>query len=340
MSAPPLKPAAVFHSDEERNSKVDPAHSPLVSVVMPVYNGARTLIEAVDSVLAQTHSYLELIICNDASTDETPGILSKITDPRVRIIHNETNLGAGPARDRAIQKTRGVWIAVIDADDTWDVVRLSALMQHADVSENIIIFDDILECHDTASGMVPWRVLRGNHAFGGNGVDAVSVPVADFIASSRLLIKPLMPSRLIQQRIVHSRRRFAEDTEFFLQLMATGTGLRYVPRALYNYRITPDSATAGTDRNTLMREVLENAAARFEHVVDIQNALRRKIDMVARDETYMPFVWALKQKQLRKAIQLACRSPWLIPEFFRRSTQSLAYNIHRVRYGGRSRGIR
>jgi succinoglycan biosynthesis protein ExoO len=296
--------------------------------------------EAVDSVLAQTYSNLELIICNDASSDETPDILSKISDPRVRIVHNETNLGEGPARDRAIQHAKGAWIAVIDADDTWDNDRLSVLLRHANVSENILVFDDILECHDTAAGMIPWRVLRGKHAFGGNGVDAVSVPVPDFITSDRLLIKPIMPSRLIQQRIAHSKRRFAEDTEFFLRLIGTGTRLRYIPRALYKYRITPGSATASTDRNTSMREVLENAVAQFEHATDVQDALRRKIDLIAREESYMPFVWALKKKQLHKAFRLACQYPWIIPEFFRRSARSLAYNMHRVRYGGRSRGIR
>ena len=75
--------------------------SPTVSVVMPVFNGARTLRESVDSVLAQTFRDFELIICNDASTDNTGIILEKFVDERVRVIHNESNLGEGAARDRA-----------------------------------------------------------------------------------------------------------------------------------------------------------------------------------------------------------------------------------------------
>ena len=75
---------------------------PSVSVVMPVYNGTRTLGESVNSVLSQTHRDFELIICNDASTDGTGIILENIRDERVRVIHNESNLGEGLARDRAI----------------------------------------------------------------------------------------------------------------------------------------------------------------------------------------------------------------------------------------------
>jgi succinoglycan biosynthesis protein ExoO len=307
---------------------------------MPAYNAARTLPEAIDSVLAQTYSNLELIVCNDASTDGTSDILSKMTDPRVRVIQNPTNLGAGPARDRAIQQARGAWIAVIDADDSWDAGRLSVMLQNADVSENIIIFDDILECHDTGSGMVPWRVLRGKRAFGGNGLDPVSVPVPVFITSERLLIKPLIPSRLIQQRLLHAPRRFGEDTEFFLRLMAVSTRLRYVPRAMYHYRITPGSASGNTERLILMREVLENALPQFGNDAEAQDALRRKIDAIRREEAYMPFVWALRKKHIHQAIRLGSRSPWIIPEFLRRSARSLIYNLHRLWHGGRSRGIR
>ena len=144
--------------------------SPAVSVVMPVYNGARTLRESVDSVLAQTFRDFELIICNDASTDNTGIILEKIVDERVRVIHNESNLGEGSARDRAIESASGVWLAFIDADDAWAPERLETLLNQTDASPNKMMFDDILECHDTAHGMVPWNVLRGKYAFGGNGI--------------------------------------------------------------------------------------------------------------------------------------------------------------------------
>jgi succinoglycan biosynthesis protein ExoO len=313
---------------------------PLVSVVMPAFNAAATLIDAVNSVLSQSMGDLELIICNDASTDDTRRILSTITDGRVKIIHNDLNMGEGSAREHAIQEATGSWIAVIDADDTWGVERLSVLLESADVSEKAMIFDDIMECHDTPSGLVPWHPMRGQNAFGGNGHDPVVVPIADFVCSKRLLIKPLMPrGHLRQCHITHSNRSFGADTEYFLSLMANGFSLRFVPQPLYNYRITPGSASGNRNRNTLLRAVLENAADQFAHDPGVQAALRNKIAMVARDEDYMPFVWALKQGHLLKSLQLAFRSPWLVSEFVRNLPKSIYYNMHRLFHHGRVRGI-
>ena len=308
---------------------------------MPVFNGARTLRESVDSVLAQTFRDFEFIICNDASTDETGNILENIADERVRVLHNKSNLGEGSARDRAIESARGIWLAVIDADDAWAPERLETLLDAADTSVNKMIFDDIWECHDTADGLVPWHVLRGRYAFGGNGITAVDVPIENFVCQERLLLKPLLPLRSIREyHICHGCRPFGADTEFFLQLLAQGLQLCYVPKPMYYYRITPGSMSSLTNRSSLMREVLENAVNQFEHNVTVQAALRKKIAMVARDEYYMPFVWELKKKQLRKAFQMAYQAPWVIPEFFRRLGHSLAYQAHRIRNGGRTRGIR
>ena len=315
--------------------------SPTVSVVMPVYNGARTLRESVDSVLAQTFRDFELIICNDASTDETGIILGEIEDDRVRVLSNSSNMGEGPARDRAIASASGVWLAFIDADDAWKPERLETLLDSADASLNKIIFDDIFECHDTANGMAPWQVLRGEYAFGGNGISAVEVPTEKFVCQKRLLLKPLLPLKFIREHhISHGRRPFGADTEFFLHLLAHGLQLCYVPKPMYLYRITPGSMSSLTERYTLMVEVLENAIPQFENAPAVQAALQKKIAMITRTGYYMRFLWALKKKQFGKAFGLAIRAHWVIPEFFRRIGHYLGYQAHRIRYGGRMRGIR
>jgi succinoglycan biosynthesis protein ExoO len=308
---------------------------------MPVFNGARTLKESVDSVLSQTFHDFELIICNDASTDETGIILDEIADKRIRVIDNESNLGEGPARDRAIESASGTWLGFIDADDAWAPERLETLINQTDGFLNKMIFDDILECHDTDQGMAPWRILRGKNAFGGNGITAVGVPVEDFVCQKRLLLKPLLPLRSIRTHHVrHSCRPFAADTEFFLKLLAHGLQLRYVPKPMYFYRITQGSMSGLTNRTTLMREVLENAVIQFESAPAVQAALQKKIARVVRAEYYNPFVWALKKKQLRVAFRMAYRAPWVIPEFFRRIRHSLVYQAHRIRNRGHTRGIR
>jgi glycosyltransferase involved in cell wall biosynthesis len=318
--------------------------SPIVSIVMPVYNAERTVSESINSILNQTFTDFELIICNDASTDDTNKIIRNFKDKRIRILQNFNNLGEGLSRDNAINKAKGKWIAVVDADDVWLSERLDVMLQNIDFStqEMVMVFDDIMECHDTASGLFPWRLLRGKRAFGGNGIDSINVPIEKFIQSSRLLIKPLFPSRVVHQNnIRHSTLKFGADTDFFLKILSHGIKLRYIPKAMYYYRITPGSATSISNRSCLMRKILEEAIENFEHEPLFQEALQKKIATVIRDEKYWPFVNATKQGRYFEALKMTVKNPaFIIPEFLKRLWFSFYYHTHRIIHGGRTRGIK
>lgn len=90
---------------------------PLVSVVIPAYNQAQFLRQAIDSVLAQTYRQFEIIVVDDGSTDETSSVATAYGD-RVRYIHQE-NLGLAGARNTGIQNARSQLICLLDADDQW-----------------------------------------------------------------------------------------------------------------------------------------------------------------------------------------------------------------------------
>src|SRR5678816_1140531 len=95
-------------------------HSPLsVSVIMPVYNGAQWLAAAVESVLRQTLSNLEVLIVDDGSVDETACIAERFAarDSRVQLLSLSSNRGQSAARNLALERARGAWIAPVDADD-------------------------------------------------------------------------------------------------------------------------------------------------------------------------------------------------------------------------------
>ncbi|MDD3275646.1 MAG: glycosyltransferase [Kiritimatiellales bacterium] len=89
----------------------------IVSVCIPVYNGAAFIAAAVESVLAQTFHDFELIILDNASTDQTADILSRFKDERLRIVRHPSNIGATANFNAALSEARGVWVKILCADD-------------------------------------------------------------------------------------------------------------------------------------------------------------------------------------------------------------------------------
>ena len=116
-------------------------NSALVSVIMPSYNTGKFIAESIASVVAQTYTDWELIIVDDASTDNTDEVVQKIIQngetnkvchpgrtlepvilersDRIRYLKNEKNSGAAECRNRALREARGRWIAFLDSDDLW-----------------------------------------------------------------------------------------------------------------------------------------------------------------------------------------------------------------------------
>ncbi len=92
---------------------------PLVSIIMPAYNASNTIMESINSVLEQTYTNYEIIVINDASTDNTLNIISNITDKRLIVLDLEKNGGVAKARNAGIEKAGGEYIAFLDSDDVW-----------------------------------------------------------------------------------------------------------------------------------------------------------------------------------------------------------------------------
>ena len=101
---------------------------PQISCIIPTYNRWPLVLEAVDSVLAQTHSDWELLVIDDGSTDGTPKLLAE-QRPQVRLLRQE-NQGVSAARNRAAQESSGEWLAFLDSDDFWLPNKLEAQAAH------------------------------------------------------------------------------------------------------------------------------------------------------------------------------------------------------------------
>ena len=108
-----------------------------VSVIIPAYNAENTIEKTIQSVLNQTHTDWELILIDDGSQDATVEIVSKISDPRIRVL-SYPNAGVSTGRNRGLEQARGEFVAFLDHDDLWSPNKLEsqlqALRQHPDAA--------------------------------------------------------------------------------------------------------------------------------------------------------------------------------------------------------------
>lgn len=121
--------------------------SPLVSAIIPTKNRVELLDRALKSVLNQSYKNIELVVVNDASTDGTSELLQtykKNTDLLLTVIENEQSAGAAKARNQAIEKSNGMFIAGLDDDDVWHADRVSELITNYSDHCSCITSDTIM----------------------------------------------------------------------------------------------------------------------------------------------------------------------------------------------------
>lgn len=113
-------------------------NTPLVSVMMPVFNGNRLIRASIDSLLAQTYSNWECVIVDDGSTDGTSVYLDSLTDKRFIIHHFPKNMGRPFARQKALELARGEYLAMLDAEDLYSPQKLerqvNQMRDHPEIS--------------------------------------------------------------------------------------------------------------------------------------------------------------------------------------------------------------
>lgn len=119
---------------------------PFVSVVLPTYNRAACIARAIQSVLAQTHANLELIVVDDASTDSTAEVVARFQDARLRVLRNTERLGVSRARNIGIEAARGQLVAFQDSDDESRLQRIEKQLTVAQAHERaaLILCGDVV----------------------------------------------------------------------------------------------------------------------------------------------------------------------------------------------------
>ena len=208
--------------------------SPLISVIIPVYNGETTIHETIQSVLNQTYSNFELLIINDGSTDKTLEVISSFKDSRIQVFSYQ-NAGQGASRNRGLNQAKGEYVSFIDADDLWTVEKLedqlTAMQQYPEAAVVYSWTDYVNELGEFISH-APQRFYQGNVY--------TRLLLSDFIGSgSNVLIRK---SAILELNGFDQSLPPAEDWDMWLRLAA-----RYpftvVPKPQILYRVSPHSSS-------------------------------------------------------------------------------------------------
>lgn len=205
-------------------------NKPRVSVIMPAYNAARFIGDAIRSVQAQTITDWELLVLDDGSTDDTCAIVKSMAeqDERIRLLPNGENMGVARTRNRGFELSRGEYIALLDSDDLWQPrkleIQLAAMEQGA------------------ALCCCAYAII------GADGEKArADYPVPEEITYEKLLRENVIGcSTVVLRRELAQQYRFTtdfyhEDYVLWLQLLKDGHRAVGCPQVLAAWRYAADS---------------------------------------------------------------------------------------------------
>jgi succinoglycan biosynthesis protein ExoO len=257
---------------------------------------------------------LEIIVTDDASADDTIGVARRIAaqDYRVRVMHNEHNVGSSTSRNRAIEVARGEWIALLDADDAWFPERLEQMLASGDnadvVSDDVYIVRGLLIKPDKP---VLWSLLQEEGL-------AVTEPrwldILDFVRYEFSLLQPIIRrSYLTQHRLAYAPTvRFAEDFRLYFEIMASGARWLQIPQGYYLYYKHADALTK--NKRVLWQETIESAQSLFNHPAAVGDkaltaALERRIQKARGHVVFATVRDALRQHRFVELARSLVENP-------------------------------
>jgi glycosyltransferase involved in cell wall biosynthesis len=214
----------------------NPPASPLVSVVMPVYNGKKFLCEAIDSILKQTYRNFELIIIDDGSTDNSSELIGKYSDERIRFHQNKTNRGIVYSLNKGIELASGKYIARMDADDVSLPHRLQKQVAYLETNPQCIVLSSYIDLMDEkGEPLLPWfaeRAARTPEQIYKMMVDECCIAHPSVMMRAGDLPKP-----------TYLNVPGAEDWDLWLRVLRKGPVIHKIVEPLVKYRVHDSSIT-------------------------------------------------------------------------------------------------
>lgn len=212
-----------------------------IAVIIPTYNRASLLGQTINSVLAQTHQNLDVIIVDDGSTDSTSDVVSQFSDERVHYVYQK-NQGGSAARNKGRTYTKAPLLMFLDSDDLLFPQALELLKREADLDPGLGLIGGTYRLIDVDGDELPAESFTMN--------EQRLVHLSDLVLSC-----PFIPSAtLIRGAWFDKAKGFdvsqktVQDWDMWLRLSMVGCPMKAVPEPICKYRIHSQSLTSSVDR--------------------------------------------------------------------------------------------
>jgi glycosyltransferase involved in cell wall biosynthesis len=212
--------------------------SSLVSIITPCFNSEKYISQAIQSVISQTHENWELLLVDDCSSDETYSVLSNFAsqDVRIKAFKLDKNSGAGVARNYAIQKASGNYIAFLDADDLWKSEKLEKqllFMENQNIPFTFSFYETIDEAGNLRNETIttPYKITYKQLYFCNWIGNLTAIYSVDFFGK--------IPISTIKKR---------QDWMLWLHIVKKIKTAIPVPESLAYYRVREDSISASKSK--------------------------------------------------------------------------------------------
>lgn len=293
---------------------------PRVSVIIPAFNAAALIGHAIGSAQAQTQGEIEIIVVDDASSDDTVATVERLAaeDERLRLVRMPRNGGPGAARNAGLDAARGEWIALLDADDRYHPQRLETLLAAGVSPEAQLVADNLalmlMPQIQRVGLMIPAEWLPEPRC-----IDAVEFVEGNMRTAAQQRVgygylKPIIRRDfLMRTGIRYDDLRFSEDYIFVLRCLIAGARYTVLPKALYDYAVDVNGLTTAHSADDLVRlGDAERALLRSLSAVPsgpLHDAIKRHIRAVELALGWFRFAQAIKRRDPLAALSQAFESP-------------------------------
>ncbi|MBG1261015.1 glycosyltransferase family 2 protein [Nostoc commune] len=320
--------------------------NPKVSVIIPAYNTEAYLAKAIESVLEQTLTDIEVIIVDDASTDKTVEVAKSFTDPRLKVIVNQQNLGAAAARNRALRAAQGEWIAVLDSDDWYAPERLEKLVSLANERNADMIADDLYLINDGETS--PWSTLIQESE---ERIDKIlQIDIVYFVETDVYgqpglhlgISKPLFKREFLVKHGIEYDDAIRMGQDFWIDMKCLIKGARFFlePKPYYFYRSRLGSLVHKSQLSRLNQYLNASNSFMQQEVVKKNPALMRAMSynnsVYKKYLAYLLVVEPLKEGKWLTALTEMRKNPYFFYDFISRLSNIIERRIQYYVMGNKS----